>query len=137
MLKKTKRRKQTDIDITPLLDVMFLLVIFFMVASSFHEETRALEVALPRAENPTIITVDEKVLTVTVTKDDRVFMDEQEVEPSKLKEELNKRVKETGFKNVIIRADSDAKYRSIVAVIDAANAVETEGISFAVLYTSL
>ena len=135
--RKKKKRGATEIDITPLLDVMFLLVVFFMVATSFHEETRALEVTLPRAENPKIIAVNEDVLNITVTKDNRIFLNDDEIAPEKLKEELNERVKDTGFKNVIIRGDSEASYRSIVGIIDAANAVETEGISFAVLYTSM
>jgi len=134
---KKGRRLSTDVEITPLLDVMFLLVIFFMVASSFHEETRVLEVALPRADNPKVITIDEAVLNVTVTREGRIFLNDDEIEPPNLRRELRERVRETGFRNMIIRGDSDAPYRHIVAVIDAANAVETEGISFAVLYASM
>ena len=83
-----KKRRASEIDITPLMDVIFLLLIFFMVASSFHEETRALEVTLPRAEHPKIITVDEAVLNITVTKENRIFLNDDEVEPTELIEKL-------------------------------------------------
>ena len=134
---RKQKRKATEIDITPLMDVVFLLLIFFMVATSFHEETRALDVSLPRAENPKIITIDEQVLTITVTKDDRLFLDEVEIEPKALKDELDRFAMETGFRNVIVKGDESAKYRTIAAVLDALTMVETEGISFAVTYTSL
>lgn len=137
MRRRLQKRTATEVDITPLLDVMFLLLIFFMVASSFHEETRALEITLPRAETPKVITIDEQVLHITVTRDARFFLGETEVEPDKLRVELDSRIRESGFRHAIIRADADAPYRHMVAVIDALNAVEVEGISFAVLYTAL
>ena len=115
-----KPRRSTQIDITPLMDVMFLLVIFFMVASSFHEETRALEVALPRADCPRVITLDEGVLNITVTRDQQIFLGEREIEPPRLREELRTLARETGFTRVVVRADADTPYRHVVAVIDAA-----------------
>ncbi|NQT92801.1 MAG: biopolymer transporter ExbD [Lentisphaerae bacterium] len=136
-LRAKQRRESSDIDITSLLDVIFLLLIFFMVASSFHEETRALDVTLPRAENPEVITLDENVLSVTVSKDDRIFLNEREVDPQNLKEELTKEILATGFKNLLIKGDGETKYRNIAAVIDAATTLEVEGVSFAVLYSSM
>jgi len=132
--KKKKERRRTDVDITPLLDVIFLLLVFFMVATTFHEETRAIDVTLPRAENPKIITMNEKVLSVPTSSDDRFFLNEDEVEPTDLRKALNDRIIETGFKHVLVKGDRDAKYQNIAAVIDALSALEVEGISFAVLY---
>lgn len=132
-----KQRESTEIDLTSLIDVIFLLLIFFMVATSFHEETRVLDIDLPRALNPKVITIDENVLSIMVTKDNRIFLNNDEIEPSNLTDELNTRAKKTGFRNVIIKGDAETSYRNIVAVIDAANAVETKGISFAVLYTTM
>lgn len=137
ILGKKNRRKHTEIDITPLMDVIFLLLVFFMVATSFHEESRALEVSLPHAENPKVISLDELVLSITISKDDHIFLNEDEIEPAKLKEELNRRILETGFKHVLIKADAEAKYRNIVAVIDVLTILQVDGISFAVLYTTL
>ena len=134
---KKRTRKRTDIDITSLLDVIFLLLIFFMVASSFHEESRALDVTLPRAENPKIITLDEQTLSITITKEDQLFLNEQEIEAPKLKAELHDRALKTGFKRVLIKADGEAKYRYLAAVMDALAVLEVEGISFAVMYTAM
>ena len=132
-----RKRKKTQIDITSLIDVMFLLVIFFMVATSFHEETRVLEVTLPRAEKPKVVTVNEDVLNVTVTGDNRIFFGDDEIEPEKVREELRKRLRDSEIKQVIIHGDIKAEYRYIISVVDASNIAEAEGISFAVLYTSL
>lgn len=137
ILGKKNRRRPTDVDLTPLMDVIFLLLVFFMVATSFHEESRALDVSLPRAENPKVISLDERVLSITISKDDNIFLNEDEIDPTKLKEELNRRILDTGFKHVLIKADAEAKYRNIAAVIDVLTVLEVDGISFAVLYTSL
>ena len=116
------------------MDVIFLLLVFFMVATTFHEETRAIDVTLPRAENPKIITLNEKVLSITISRDDRFFLNDEETEPADLKKALNDLVLDTGFKHVLIKGDREAKYQNIAAVIDALSALEVEGISFAVLY---
>lgn len=132
-----RARKPTDVDITSLIDVMFLLVIFFMVATSFHEETRVLEITLPRAEKPKIITLKEGVLTITVTGDNRIFIGEDEIQAEDLRKAVTERLDGSEVKQVIVRGDIKAEYRYIAAAVDAANIAEAEGISFAVLYTSL
>ncbi|MDP6358055.1 MAG: biopolymer transporter ExbD [Planctomycetota bacterium] len=137
ILGKKNKRKKTDVDITPLMDVIFLLLVFFMVATSFHEESRALDVTLPRAENPKVISLDERVLSITISKDDHFFLNEDEIEPAKLREELDRKILETGFKHVLIKADAETKYRNIAAVIDVLTVLDVEGVSFAVIYTSL
>ncbi len=116
---------------------MFLLVIFFMVATSFHEETRVLEVKLPRAEKPKIITLKEGVLNVTVTSDNRIFLGDDEIQPADLRKAVKERLAKSDVKQVIVRGDIKADYRYIAAVVDAANIAEADGISFAVLYTSI
>ncbi len=134
---RRKPRQSTEIDITSLIDVMFLLVVFFMVASSFHEETRAVDVALPRAESSSVLSLDDTVLSITISRDDRVFVGEDEVLPGRLSQELNRVLTETGVKKVLIRGDSEAKYQSVISIIDKLSTLDVEGVSFAVLYTSL
>ena len=134
--RSARRRKRTDVDITPLMDVIFLLLIFFMVATTFHEETRALDVALPRAENPRILTLDERVLSITVSEDKRIFLNEREIEPRSLKAELEQQLLETGYRQVLLKGDQAAPYASIAGVIDALAVLEVDGISFAVTYTT-
>lgn len=135
--RKQRQNRETDIDITPLMDVIFLLLIFFMVATSFREQTRALDVNLPRAENPSIITLDENVLTITIDENKLIYLDKELIENENLKKELDKRIRETGYRRAIIKADASTPYHIVVAVVDALNAVETEGISFAVRYRTM
>ena len=133
---RRRRRRRTDVDITPLMDVIFLLLIFFMVATTFHEETRALDVTLPRAENPRIVTLDENVLSVTISQDKRIFLGEREIEPRQLKDELKAELLDTGYRHVLLKGDQAAPYASVAGVIDALTALEVEGIAFAVTYTA-
>ncbi|MCJ8330413.1 MAG: biopolymer transporter ExbD [Lentisphaeria bacterium] len=134
--KRRKKKRKTDLDLTPLMDVIFILLIFFMITSTFHEETRVLDLTLPRAKNPKIVKMD-KFLTINVTKENLIYIDtdEEPVDPAKLQEILKQRIEESEVKNVLINGDEDAKYKTITAIIDALNALEIDGISFAVIYS--
>ncbi|MDA0989454.1 MAG: biopolymer transporter ExbD [Verrucomicrobia bacterium] len=135
--RRKTRRRSTDVDLTSLMDVIFLLLIFFMVATSFHEETRALEVTLPRAENPTIISLDDGVTTVTLTNDKRIFVNDKEISARDLKQALTDEIESTDHRHVLVKGDTDAPYRNVTAIIDVVSGLDIEGISFAVVYTSL
>ena len=69
---RPKRRVGVRIDMTPMVDVAFLLLIFFMVTTVFRTP-QALEINLPPARNAKVDVNQEKVLTITVLPDDRSY----------------------------------------------------------------
>jgi biopolymer transport protein ExbD len=107
------------LNLTPLIDVVFLLLIFFLVATRFAEEDRKLEVMLPSAREAMPMTVEPRQLIINVDAGGRYF-----VEGSELDEEGLDRVLEHATVNnplhqtVNIRADRRVAFQAVVLVLD-------------------
>lgn len=109
-----------DIDITPMIDCVFLLVLFFMVTSSFIEEAKVFKTILPKADKPTTIArEDADSITVTV-EGEYYFRDasgEQKMENLEiLLRKLERREGPEKQRPVILRCDARCEYRQFMEV---------------------
>ena len=109
------RRVQPVINITSLIDVMFLLLIFFMVTSTFLERP-GLKLDLPQALSAE--TVQREKIEISVTREGDVFLDGMIVTMAELEERLGDAVQKDNQTSVVLRADENAKYGRIIAVMD-------------------
>ena len=119
---KFKRRilDEPSINLTPLIDVVFLLLIFFMVTTTFTRETR-LQVNLPEAEAETQSTQSER-LEIVVSRDGSFTLNGQTLVNGRLETLLRGlELESKGNLNlpVIIVADSEATHQSVVTAMDA------------------
>ena len=119
---KFKRRilDEPSINLTPLIDVVFLLLIFFMVTTTFIRETR-LQVNLPEAEAETQSTQSER-LEIVVSRDGSFTLNGQTLVNGRLETILRGlELESKGNLNlpVIIVADSEATHQSVVTAMDA------------------
>lgn len=119
---KFKRRIQDEpsINLTPLIDVVFLLLIFFMVTTTFTKETR-LQVNLPEAEAETLSTQSER-LEIVVSRDGSFTLNGQTLVNGRVETLLRGLALESDGNldlPVIIVADSQASHQSVVTAIDA------------------
>ena len=119
---KFKRRilDEPSINLTPLIDVVFLLLIFFMVTTTFIRETR-LQVNLPEAEAETQSTQTER-LEIVVSRDGSFTLNGQTLVNGKFETLLRGlELESKGNLNlpVIIVADSEATHQSVVTAMDA------------------
>jgi biopolymer transport protein ExbD len=119
--RRKKRRVGIRIDMTPMVDVAFLLLIFFMVTTVFRTP-QALEINLPPKEDVKVDIGISKVLEVRILNDGRAFWRNAE-DPWSRSEIANlvnvfKPWKASKDKVVIIRIDRDAKFSNMVDVID-------------------
>ena len=119
---KFKRRIQDEpsINLTPLIDVVFLLLIFFMVTTSFIRETR-LQVNLPEAEAKTLTTQSER-LEIVVSRDGSFALNGQTLVNGRVETLLRGLALESDGNldlPVIIVADSQASHQSVVTAMDA------------------
>jgi len=118
------RRSETRLDITPLIDVVLLLVIFFMLTTTFIGAT-AIKVNLPTSSAKEI-SKERKEVKITITKDGKLYVDRRtggSGDPISLKELgkfLNKVARENRDTMVIIRADENTTHGNVVAVMDLA-----------------
>lgn len=116
---KPRRREEPEINVVPLIDVVLLLVVFFMLSSRFMDEGRV-PVHLPRASVP-IATPQAEPLVVTVTQQGSYRVNERELinsSPETLRAALVKAAGEDRKERVTVRADGLATHQSVVTALD-------------------
>ncbi|MCB1181800.1 biopolymer transporter ExbD [bacterium] len=110
-----KKGRSLIINVTTLIDVMFLLLIFFMVTSTFKNQP-AVNLVLPRSATATETVDTPSVLYLT--RDDRIFLNDTEVDETRLPELLGRLRASTGEDRMVLRADEAASHGRVVALID-------------------
>ncbi|MEJ2618980.1 MAG: biopolymer transporter ExbD [Candidatus Thiodiazotropha sp.] len=119
---RSKARKSPEVDITPLIDVVFLLLIFFMVSTTFEHESQIL-IELPEATGEEMQR-EKQQLDITINIAGTFFVDQREVvntEIETLKLAISKAVGERGNIPVIINADAHTPHQSVMTAMDAAS----------------
>lgn len=122
--------RQEGMDLTSMIDVVFLLVIFFMITSTFIEEAKVYKITLPRAEKPVTVSRDD-TFTLSITADGRIYLKmgegEEEVENLEKVVDRLKAKKDAGEKllPVILRCDAHCEY---AVYVQAKNALRLGGI---------
>src|SRR5262249_19813245 len=123
-----RRRAFSDINVTPLVDVMLVLLVVFMVTAPLI--ATGLKVELPNVEAGDAPLKDTK-LVITVTKDERILFGEEDV-TARLVDELSRNPSVQKEKELYIRADKDARYEAVARVVAAARAAGVTGLNLLV-----
>ena len=115
-------------DLTPMIDCVFLLLIFFMV-STVLIQSGMLIVRLPEAEHPVL--VEHKTITVALAADGRISVESKIVPAGQLKHALENERITALTASVILRADADAPHGSVLDVMAAARDAGIERVDLA------
>lgn len=115
------RRDDSAIDVTPLIDIIFQLVLFFMVSTTFISSP-GLEVELPRSSAETILQ-DDNDIEIWVTRDGVVRVDEEAVDWNGLQARIQAAQRSNPRTLVIIKADREVDHGRVVAVMDLARSL--------------
>lgn len=103
-----------EINVTPFVDVMLVLLIIFMVTAPLM--TQGVEVDLPTTKTVKSLPQDSEHLVLSVKKDGKLFLDEYEVVPDQLEEHLKRLVAKQN-KQLFLRADKEVAYGIVVQVM--------------------
>ncbi|MGV3485137.1 MAG: ExbD/TolR family protein [Planctomycetaceae bacterium] len=111
-----------NLSLTPLIDVVFLLLIFFLVTSEFEDEERRLSIVLPTASSATPMTRKPREIVIDVDSQGQVFLRGQATELAELERLLTAAVADNPTnQSVIIRADGATTFQPVVSVMDICN----------------
>jgi len=119
-LRQTDSEDEPLVNLTPLIDVVFILLIFFMVSTTFQRESE-IKIELPEASSEPVEEKDD-VLEIVIDIEGHYFIDEQQVvntEIETLKIAIQKFLGEQTEMPVVIRADRNTPYESVVRAMDA------------------
>lgn len=114
-----RRRAPVLLDLTPLIDVVFLLLIFFMVSTTFVQDAAGLKIDLPRSDNRDAIDAKQDV-SIRVAADGGVFVDDAGVTLESLREHLAAAAKKNPETMVVLEADQAVDHGRVVEVLDLA-----------------
>lgn len=123
-----RSRRNAILDISPLIDVVFLLLIFFMVSTTFLEEA-GLPLNLPSSVSRGIKKLENVVVTITQSGD--IFVGDRKTDPATLSSVIQEQLNASEKKEVIIKADKEARYELVYRVMDASRQAGATGLSVA------
>ena len=126
-------KPDTGINLTPLIDVVFLLLIFFMVTTTFTRETRML-ITLPEADGEALVSEQQVVLELVVSRDGSYSVNGQNLINGDIKT-IMAALKEASEGNkdipLMITADAQSTHQAVITAMDAAGRLGFESLNIA------
>ncbi len=129
---KPNEHEEVDLNITPLIDVVFLLLIFFMVSTTFDHESEV-NITLPQASKE-IAQAKPDAINVAIDAHSRIFINKNELvnsQISTIKEALYDISADLEDAPIIISADEETPYQVVIRTMDAARQLGLVKITFA------
>ena len=123
--------EEDRLDMTPMIDMVFQLLIFFLVTTTFAQSA-GIEVDLPRAKTKEVKRQKENIL-IAITQDGRIVYDGEAVSEGDLESRLQKAVKEDPDALLVIQADTNVFHGKVVEVMDLAKTVGIKHLGIATL----
>lgn len=128
MRRHHQQDEDTSIDLTPMLDVVFIMLIFFIVTSSFIKEA-GVEVQRPQAE--TASAQDKGNILIAITADGQVWIDKKPVDIRAVRSHVERLRVEQPDGAVVVQADQEARTGLVVQVMDQARLAGVRDVALA------
>ena len=128
MRRHTQTSEDTGIDLTPMLDVVFIMLIFFIVTTTFVREA-GINVNRPSAE--TAERQDQQTILVAISADDEIYIDGRSVDIRGLRAEIERLKGQAPDATVVVQADQDAGAGVMVQVMDKARLAGARNVAVA------
>ena len=112
---RAENEEDFSVDLTPLIDVVFLLLIFFMVSTVFVDFKKQMDISLPSSKT-SILSEVLKPVTVELTVDKQIFLNGEKIHISKFESALSK-ITKSETKEAIIRADKNLPYGDVIKIM--------------------
>jgi len=124
------KEEEPRISIAPLIDILFLLLIFFMVTSHF-DIASGVRINLPKVTKRIVNDDEENRITLIVDKSAQIYLDGKKIDQEVLPGLLQKYVKERGLLDLVLQADKDVSHGNVVEIMDLAKSAGVNSIIIA------
>lgn len=118
IIKTDANDSKLAVELTPMIDMVFLLLIFFLVATTFRQEEREMQIALPVASAAQPISTMLRELIINVDQDGRIIISGEEKTSQELTDLVTGLVAANPQQKVTVRGDRRTPYANIVGVLD-------------------
>ncbi|MBU0991446.1 MAG: biopolymer transporter ExbD [Proteobacteria bacterium] len=125
---RRSQKKILELNIAPLIDMVFILLIFFLVTTSFVKET-GVDINRPAAN--TAVSKAKASILIGVTKDNRVFLDKREIDVRAVRANVERAMAENPESSVVIVADKESMTGLVINVMDGCKLAGAENVSIA------
>ncbi len=130
MRRKHHHEEEAEINITPMLDIVFIMLIFFIVTTSFVKE-KGLEVSRPSNTPPKQVEQKKGPIVVKIDGSSNITLQGRILEPKAVQANLERQKAEKPDSPLIVASHPDAETEALVVVLDAAKAVNIGSVSVA------
>jgi len=129
---KIQKGKALDsLNLTPLIDVVFLLLIFFLVATQFSQDDQQLPIKLPSAQSAVPMTIEPEELVVHIAQDSSMMVRGQFVDLVTLEGILRQALADNPIQQtVVLRGDKRVEFQTIVSLVDLCNRLKIPSYRF-------
>jgi biopolymer transport protein TolR len=112
------KKVNSDINVTPMVDVMLVLLIIFMVITPMLQKGHSVELA--KTNNPEQMPDADKedAILIAITRDNKIYLNNDQMGADQLGDKVRDRLANKTDKRVYVKADARAKYGTVVAVVD-------------------
>ena len=109
-------KKEPTIMIIPMIDIVFFLLVFFMVGTLYMNTEQQNPLNLPSASTSTAKSIEP--ITITLTTSHKLYIDNREISPDRLSQEVQSIVQTSPRQAFVIRAAKDVYYNEVIALLD-------------------
>jgi biopolymer transport protein ExbD len=118
LIKNSHTESAASIDLTPIIDMVFLLLIFFLVATTFHQTEREMQIALPEAAAAGPISMALREIVINIDAEGQIVVGGERRSPEDLRTIVSEAVAGNPDQKVTVRGDKSASYGTVAVVLD-------------------
>lgn len=118
LLKAQSTQDSPTLELTPIIDMVFLLLIFFLVTTTFQQTEREMQIALPEAISAGPISMSLAELVINVERDGSIIVSGRTISTDDLRVLITEAVASNPNQKVTVRGDRETPYANIVTVLD-------------------
>lgn len=133
---KTEQFENSELNLTPLIDVLFLLIIFFLIGSTLSENERQFDVQVPTVSAAQPLTAPPDQLVINVNRTGQITLGKKIVSLALLTKELKLASDRYADQAVVIRGDGEGKYQLVADILAACHKARIRHFSVATMLKS-